>query len=185
MIGYSHIYQNLYKPRSICLESSACIFFWKINADIRTNEPSDQRTFETMNLRSKKPSEPCDCKYDVKGLSQITIFEPGGLPWTLNIVPVPFDFYSNGFYGHNILRRPPEPVSEIAKRPATNRTGADRVQSPFWRGLTEISVHHSAPDRRPSSNYRRLTLGARYASVRFPTFVSSKSWQIHHSEPGR
>ena len=32
-------------------------FFWKISAKIRINEPSDQRTFGTMNLRNKKTSE--------------------------------------------------------------------------------------------------------------------------------
>ena len=40
-----------------CVGSAADISFWKISAKIRINEPSDQRTFGSMNLRTNEPSE--------------------------------------------------------------------------------------------------------------------------------
>ena len=57
MIRYSHFYQNLYMLRSRLRGDGRRYFFWKISAKIRINKPSDQRTFGTMNLRNKKPSE--------------------------------------------------------------------------------------------------------------------------------
>ena len=61
---------------------------------------------------------------------------------------------------------------EVARRPSTSRTGADRVQLTFIRAPFDEEVHRSAPDRRPAGD-RRRPFDARFYLIRSLGFASS------------
>ena len=54
---------------------------------------------------------------------------------------------------------------EVARRPSTRRTGADRVQSTFNRAPFDEEVHRSATGRRPAGD-RRRPFDARFYLIR-------------------
>ena len=62
---------------------------------------------------------------------------------------------------------------EVARRPSTSHTGADRVQPTFIRAPFDEEVQRSAPGRRPAGD-RRRPFDARFYLIRSLGFASSK-----------
>ena len=93
---------------------------------------------------------------------------PGGLPWILETVRVPYDFPFYRVCGHicyGARAVPGENLwSEIARSPSTNRPGAGRHPAGMLRAPSDNVVHRTAPGRCPTgarAGIGRAPCGAR------------------------